>query len=101
MRQLPSMDAAERSAEAGVQEMTQALRKMQDHLSELAQEWSAHAPGVPAQAAVAASPISAPTTSTAMAMPLAQVPVVVPAMEVATRNAPAALVAAVADGGRH
>merc|ERR1711865_1233855 len=35
-RQSLSLDAAERSAEVGINEMTQGLRKMQDHLAELA-----------------------------------------------------------------
>lgn len=98
VRQSLSLDAAERSAEVGVHEMTTTLQKMQDHLSELARDWSSSGTGGPAQVAATAAQMHHAWTPSPL-RPLGQMDSASPAMQVAAGNAAGALVGAVADGG--
>merc|ERR1712185_592974 len=74
-----------------------ALRKMQDHLSDLVKEWGTSGPGGLATAAPAAELTPAAAYQLLLGQGLASSP----AMEVAVNNSRIAEVEAVADGGKH
>merc|ERR1719333_1269265 len=96
VQQSLSVDAMHQSAEAGIVEMKQALQNMQEHLSDLAREWSNLPPGG-AHTAASVAPAVATTPQQFSVQHLGGGL----AMEVAAQNNPTALVASVADGGVH
>lgn len=96
VQQSLSVDAMHQSAEAGMVEMKQALQNMQEHLSDLAREWSNLPPGG-AHAAASVAPAVAVTPQQFSVQHFGGGH----AMEVAAQNNPTAMVASVADGGVH
>jgi len=100
MSQQMPLDAAERSSDEGTHEITHALRKMQDHLADLAREWGSPASGpthspAPATTSAGWTPPAAPHLHPGL---LRQA---VPAFEVAAHNAQAGAEAVGMDGGAH
>merc|ERR1711933_478867 len=81
------LDTADKSADAGMQEMTQALRKMQEHLADLAREWGSPASGGPVQSPAPAAASSVWTPPAAPILPSAPLHSGMPALQVAAHNA--------------